>query len=129
MRVTEMSASDPQVSPDGKWIACQIRPKSSTIWSTAIVPFEGGGEMRILKSAQEPFRWSPSGTALTSSVTDPNGVSNLWQMPLDGSSPHQVTSFEDRVISSFAWSPSGKRLACIRQMPNSDVVLLKRDKR
>ena len=129
VRVTEMSASDPQVSPDGKWIACQIRPKSRTIWSTAIVPFEGGGEMRILKSAQEPFRWSPSGTALTSSVTDPNGVSNLWQMPLDGSSPHQVTSFEDRVISSFAWSPSGKRLACIRQMPNSDVVLLKRDKR
>ncbi len=84
--------------------------------------------MREIKNAQEPFRWSPSGASLTSSIVDGNGVSNLWQIPLDGSPPVQLTSFEDRIISNFAWSPSGDRVACVRLTPNSDVVLFKRQK-
>ncbi len=127
-RVTDLLATDPQFSPDGKWIACVARVKPPSDWSTLVISFDGAQPSRIVPKSQEPFRWSPSGDSLTSALTDENGVSNLWQIPLDGSSPVQLTNFEDQTISSLAWSPSGDRVACIRLTLGSDAVLINRQK-
>ena len=121
------AASAPQISPDGKWIACQIR-KDRSHWLVGIMPADGTGQARPITGVRVPFRWSPSGTALTTVITDSNGVSNLWEVALDGSAPRQVTRFDDESILAFAWSPSGKRVACVRQAQTSDVVLFKRQR-
>ena len=55
-----------------------------------------------------------------------NGVSNLWQQPIDGSSPgHQLTNFtKEEFIGSWSFSPDGKSLGMIRSHVESDAVLL-----
>jgi hypothetical protein len=40
--------------------------------------------------------------------------------------PHQLTHFnDDRIITDFAWSRDGKRLAVARSRVTSDIVLFK----
>jgi eukaryotic-like serine/threonine-protein kinase len=54
-----------------------------------------------------------------------NGVSNVFVQPLDGSSGRQITNFRSGTFRSFSWSPDGKSLAVIREVTQSDVVLLR----
>jgi len=51
------------------------------------------------------------------------GVSNIWEQPLDGSAPQQLTDFKSDLISSFAWSKDG-RLVCTRAAAANDVILI-----
>lgn len=44
---------------------------------------------------------------------------------IDGGRPKQITSFTSDVISSFALSPDGKRVALSRGYSDLDVVLIK----
>ncbi len=120
-------ARDAKISPDGKWIACQLQdPNASAV---AVIPFDGHGPARIVPTAQMPADWSTDGASLTSVLTNKQGVSNLWAIPLDGSRPKQLTHFEDdETILKFAWSPRGDRLACIRGARGADAVLFKRRK-
>ena len=123
--LSALPAADPQISPDGKWIACRLQKKRDE-WSVAIIPVSGTGPIRPVPEASVPFRWSEDGDSLTSSITDTDGVSNIWRIPLDGSRPRQLTHFDDQSIQTFAWSPDGYRLACIRLQDSSDVVMFQR---
>ncbi len=126
IRLGQFSADHPQISPDGRWIACQLQ-KEPDHWSVAVIPFDGvHNGFREVPNATPPFRWSSSGEALTSSITDPSGVSNVWRIPLDGGKPQRVTQFEDQSILAFAWSADGSQLACVRQQNYSDVMLFQR---
>ena len=126
MALGSFSAADPQISPDGKWIACRVQQERDR-WFVALIPFDGKGDVRPLPQAHQPFRWYPTGEALTTSITDRHGAANLWNIPLDGSAGRQITRFDDdQSILSFAWSRSGTRLACVRLLHNSDVVLFRR---
>jgi hypothetical protein len=44
--------------------------------------------------------------------------------PLDGSLGRQITNFKSGTFRSFSWSPDGKSLVLIRDVSQSDVVLL-----
>ena len=54
-----------------------------------------------------------------------NGIDNLWQQPLDGSSGKQLTSFKSEHILDFHWSFDGSKLAMVRGHNDSDVVLMR----
>lgn len=122
------SASDPQISPDGKWIAARMEDPNTEKWAIAIIPFDGSGEPHRIPDAQLPMRWSPDGAALTSVRTDRKGVSNIWRIPLDDSAPRQLTRFEEESILNFAWSRKGDRLACVHASLGTDVALFKGQK-
>ena len=54
-----------------------------------------------------------------------NGISNLWQQPIDGGAGHQLTNFtKEEFIQSWSFSPDGKSLGMIRSHVESDAVLL-----
>ncbi len=126
IRVGSYSAADPQISPDGKWVACRIQPQRDRVY-VGLIPFDSAGPIRLVPKARVPFRWSPRGDSLTSSITDATGISNIWRIPLNGSAPRELTDFDDeQTILTFAWSATGDRLACLRLAHNSDVVLFKR---
>jgi Tol biopolymer transport system component len=125
-QIGSFRAQEPQISPDGKWIAAQIQDSETANWNVAIVAADGTGERKIVPNAQVPFRWAPKGNALTSVLTDERGVSNVWNVPPDGSPMRKLTDFDDEAIQALAWSPSGDRLGCIRAVHGSDAVLFKR---
>jgi Tol biopolymer transport system component len=118
-------ADNPRVSPDGKWVACQVE-QSPDHWTVAIIGFDGKSDLRPIPNASDPFRWARDGKSLTSVITDPGGVSNVWRIPIDGSAPQQLTRFEDQSILTLAWSRDDARLACIRLQNYSDVMLYQR---
>lgn len=126
-------AANPEISPDGKSIVCQLQDPNTSRWDVAVIPFSGEGQPRLFPGFQLPVRWAPDGRALTAVLTDPanpRSIPNIWAIPLDGSARRQLTTFddEDESIVAFAWSPRGDRLACIRAGSVGDAVLFKRQK-
>ena len=102
---------DPQVSPDGKWIAYSISDvdrdanKSKTqIYLVAVA----GGEPKQLtngdKSASSP-RWSPDGKRIAYVTSG-----QIWTMNADGSDAKKVTSISTGAGDPI-WSPDDKWLA------------------
>jgi Tol biopolymer transport system component len=121
-------AREAQISPDGKSIVCKMQDPNTSLWTVAVIPFGGEGQAVVFPTVDVPVRWSPDGRALTSVRPNNQGVPNIWATPLDGSTSHQLTNFDDDMILTFAWSPKGHRLACIRASSTGDAMLLKKQK-
>jgi len=51
-------------------------------------------------------------------------ATNIWEQPLDGGPPLQLTRFSDEDIFAFGWSSDGKQLALSRGRRKSDVVMM-----
>lgn len=116
-------------SPDGQSLAFPYDvnvPKPGL--KLAVISINGG---RMEKTFDAPpgvyreacLRWSPDGKALQYLLTK-GDVTNIWEQPLAGGSPKQITNFTAGSIFDFNWSPDGKRLLMSRGEVSSDVVLL-----
>ena len=134
VRITEQDAHGPEVSPDGKLIACLMRGTPNSADRTAriaLIPFEGGAPVQTFEiqnaltfaSLSLQLHWSPDGRALlyTSTV---NNVSNIWSQPIDGGKPAQVTEFKENLILAFDLSPDGKQIVCARGVFSRDAILI-----
>ena len=116
-------------SPDGQFLAFpfDVYVPTPTL-KLAVISIDGG---RIEKTFDAPpgvyreacLRWSPDGKALQYLLTV-GDVTNIWEQPLAGGSPRQITNFISGSIFDFNWSPDGKRLLMSRGEVSSDVVLL-----
>jgi serine/threonine protein kinase/Tol biopolymer transport system component len=121
--VTELAASRPVVSPDGKWIALNAFDDTASRFELAIVPMEGGEPTKLSYQVDSAFGWAPDSKAVLY-ADNRNGVSNLWSQSLDGRPPKQITNFTEGTIFNFSWSRDGKQLFLARGAANSDVVLI-----
>ncbi|MEO7659272.1 MAG: hypothetical protein ABIV48_06625, partial [Pyrinomonadaceae bacterium] len=117
------------VSPDSKWIAFASHDATeSGKLKIFVIPLDGGGPTKILDMTagfipNTDLRWAADDNAITYKASF--GPSwNLWNLPLNGEPPRQITHFENEKIFSFAWSPDG-RLALSKGRDSSDVVLIK----
>jgi len=68
-------------------------------------------------------RWSPEGHRLQYMLTQ-NGTTNIWEQPLAGGNPKQITKFTSGQIFDFNWTANGKQLLLTRGETTSDVILL-----
>ena len=106
--------SDPQLSPDGKWVAYAVTEYSlkenrgtGRIWLAELAT---GQTRRVTEgpgSDRQP-RWSPDGRLLGFVSTRQNGP-QLWVLPIAGGEARRVTSLGDGV-SDPVWLPDGKGL-------------------
>ena len=94
------------------------------------MPFGGGPPIKTFDMPPNidpmlavPLRWSPDGEALTYMDGRDDGVSNVWNLPLDGGGPKQLTSFEDKKVFLFDWCHGGEHLVFSRGYEISDAVL------
>jgi Tol biopolymer transport system component len=115
------------VSPDGKLLSYPYETTTPIPGKKIeVIRVEGGPPLHTFDSP--PMRgsgkWSPDGKAFQSLFTQ-DGVSNLWERPLDGGKPRQLTHLHSGGILSFAWYPDGRRLLLARGETGGDVVLLR----
>src|SRR6266850_2161692 len=109
---------NPRISPDGKMLLYSAPPDKEVMASAA-----DGHPIKTFK-ALGAYQWTPDGSTLTFLWNRDNLLVNLWEQPLDGSEPRQLTNFTSPGISKYAFSPDGKQLVVARTMFISDVVLI-----
>jgi len=108
------AVGDPQLSPNGKWVAYTLTEYSlkdnrgtGRIWLAEL----GTGQTRRLTegpgSDRQP-RWSPDGTTLAFVSTRQNGP-QLWVLPIAGGEARRVTNLADGT-SDPLWLPDGTGL-------------------
>ena len=114
------------VSPDGHQLAFTYQEGSPIpLNKLSVVSASGGTPLFVcqLPIGADGLHWSPSGKALQYRLTR-NGSSNIWEQPLAGGAPRQITNFTSGLIFAFAWSRDGKQLLLSKGNENSDVILI-----
>jgi dipeptidyl aminopeptidase/acylaminoacyl peptidase len=107
--------SDPQFSPDGKWIAFVVtyhHKVENTTNSNIYLIASNGGEVRQLTSARRSNynpRWSPDGKQIAF-VSTRDGESQIWTISLEGGEAKRISSISTGV-SGMQLSPDGKWFA------------------
>jgi eukaryotic-like serine/threonine-protein kinase len=133
-RLSEMTALQPVVSPDGRMVAFFSSDgppgQRGGLWKLALATVEGGQVLKWFElsmnvdPAGQTLKWAADGQSLTYVVTD-GGVSNIWQQDLKGSPPQRKTDFLESQIFSFNWAPDGNQMVCVRGSLIKDVILMK----
>jgi serine/threonine protein kinase/Tol biopolymer transport system component len=121
--LSERAASNPIISPDGKWVAINSFDEAAGRFEIGYLPIAGGELIRLSSLVNAAFAWAPDSKSVLC-VDSQNGVSNLMSQPLDGHPAKQVTNFTEGTIFNFSWSVDGKQLFLARGSVNSDVVLI-----
>ena len=107
--------SEPQVSPDGKWVVFTLRKTDlaanrgrTDLW---LVGIDGTGLRQLTVNPASDFspQWARDGKSIWFMSTR-SGSAQIWRMPVDGGEPEQKTSLPIDV-GGFLLSPDGSRLA------------------
>src|SRR5271165_2686497 len=114
------------ISSDGKWVAIEYQeagPVPTT--KLAIIPADGGAPVQVFTrpSGANGIVWSPDQKSLQFRLTR-KGATNIWEQPIAGGAPRQVTNFTSGRIFDFAWTRDGKQLLLAKGEVTSDVVLI-----
>lgn len=117
------------ISPDGKLLAYPFeehRPVPKM--KLAVIPVDGKAPPKVLDApghvyGEVSLSWSGDAKALQYLFTQ-NGATNLWQQPVAGGKPKQLTRFTSGEIFRFNWSSDRKQLLLTRGTTTRDVVLL-----
>jgi Tol biopolymer transport system component len=68
-------------------------------------------------------KFTPDGKAIAFLLTR-NRATNIWEQPLTGGPPVQLTQFPSDDMFAFGWSHDGKHLAFSRGRRKTDVVMM-----
>ncbi|MCA9968828.1 MAG: S9 family peptidase [Anaerolineales bacterium] len=125
--------SDPQISPDGRlvmfcvqWVERKTEKKFTNLW---LAPADGSRPPRRFthgKQRDTHPRWSPDGRqiAFLSNRADEKQA-QIYLIPIDGGEAQPLTELSGS-LSTFEWSPDGRRLVC--QFRKKDEAAVEREK-
>ncbi len=115
-----------KVSPDGTLVTYAYQEGDPVpIGKLGVVATSGGAAkfVALVPIGGRFLHWSPSGKSLQYRLTR-NGASNVWEQPLSGGPPRQITNFTSGLIFDFAWTLDGKQLLLARGNETSDVIVI-----
>jgi len=108
--------SDPQISPDGKWVAYSVatpdleaNKSSRDIW---IAPVAGGESRQLTHDGtDERPRWSPDGKQLAF-VSSRDAGEQVYSMAVEGGQPVRISPLSTGADTEL-WSPDGKWISFV----------------
>jgi dipeptidyl aminopeptidase/acylaminoacyl peptidase len=124
------SVSDPQISPDGKWVAYTVEradveaDESST--QIFMVASDGKDVVQLTAddySASKP-RWSPNGLYLgflAAKGSDEEAKTQVWTLDRRGGESQQFTEVDQGVID-FLWAPDGHKMLLMIRDKTADEL-------
>ena len=114
------AAADPQISPDGRWIAYVRRSGDimtdrfrRSIW---LVDTATGRQMPLARDASQP-RWSPTGDRLAYIAAADGGRPQLYVRWMQSGEAVPITGL-GYAPGSVAWSPDGRQIAYAMFVPD-----------
>jgi dipeptidyl aminopeptidase/acylaminoacyl peptidase len=131
--------SDVHISPDSRQVAYVVTTidqkanrRISSVWAVAVDGTSPPRRLTAEDASSNSPRWSPNGSRLaflSTRSSEPAAASGteppraqLWVLPLDGGEAQAITHLKNGV-SSFQWSPDGKRFVVVsRSGPSDDVA-------
>lgn len=119
------SVSNPQLSPDGKWVAYTVTKTNwdentfdTDIWLANVTTGDKFQLTNSKKSNSSPA-WSPDGKWLAFLSTR-DEKSQLYMISPSGGEARPLTKFETGV-TAFEWSPTGKQLIFSATVPDGKI--------
>ncbi|GAB4048182.1 alpha/beta fold hydrolase [Spirosoma litoris] len=118
------TVSDPQVSPDGKWISYGLSTvdttkdkRNSDLW---MVSWDGKESVQLTNSpdGESRARFSPDGKYI-SFVSARQGATKgqIWLMDRRGGEAKKLTDLKTD-LEDYVWSPDGKKIALVLRDPD-----------
>lgn len=108
-------AGDPQISPDGAWVAFtrtvvsdDRRGRDTQIW---MVPTDGSAPARPFTSGNgdRSPRWAPDGGSLAF-LRSVEGRTQIFLIPVDGGEARALTRIRQGNLAGIQWRPDGESL-------------------
>lgn len=122
--------SDPQVSPNGRWIVFVLRETDleankgrTDLW---LVGTDGTNLRRLTShpEADSNPRWAPNGESVWF-ISGRSGSGQVWRIQIDGGEAEQVTD-EPLNVGNLVVSPDGEHIAFTMEVfPNCNAVATK----
>ncbi|WP_295713089.1 S9 family peptidase [Mucilaginibacter sp.] len=118
--------SDPQLSPDGKWLAYSLSEvdtaKDSRVSHLWMQSFDGKQSIQGTygdEAASSP-KWTPDGKFLSFlSERDSKNGGQVWLMDRRGGEGHKLTDIKKGDLEDYAWSPDSKKLVLVIKDPEN----------
>ncbi|MDZ7292579.1 MAG: S9 family peptidase [candidate division KSB1 bacterium] len=125
--------SEPQVSPDGKWVVFTLRKTDleanrgrTDLW---LVGTDGAGLRQLTTHPASDYspQWAPDGKSIYFLSTR-SGSAQVWRIPVDGGEAEQKTNLPLEV-GNFLLSPNGAHLALTMEVfPECETVYCTKNK-
>lgn len=121
---TLKSVSDPQLSPDGRWVAYVVTEvdlkageSNSDIW---LVPAAGGEAIKLTtsKKSDNSPRWSPDGKRIAF-ISAREEKTQIFLISPFGGEAEKLTDHKT-APSNIEWSPDGKKILFVAQDPPTE---------
>ena len=116
------------LSPDGRTLAFHARNNAAQTAALMLLPVDGG-EPRTLLTIRQPeafifgsFTWTPDSHEVLASRTR-DGMSEIWQVPVDGSTPTRI-DFPRKRVAVLRLNSDGKTIAFHSGNDRSEIWLL-----
>ncbi len=125
---TDLPVTQMDFSPDGKLILYLDQRVVNGNYQGKIVVAPAADPHTRLHEFPVPYgiqgvRFTPDSQGIAFLLTR-KGATNIWEQPLAGGDPVQLTKFTSGEMFAFAWSPDGKRLAMSRGRRKADVIMM-----
>jgi Tol biopolymer transport system component/DNA-binding winged helix-turn-helix (wHTH) protein len=130
VQMTELPTMAPQISPDGKYLACffpsggAFSEQNRKMKLTLLAP-ENAAIVKQFDTlpGNNVFNWTPDSRAISYSDNS-TGMANLWLLSIDGGAPQKLTDSETEDIFLHTWSKNGRNLIFVKESVNNNIVLI-----